>query len=127
MSMISFMFCAFFIISTISAIPAPGIVLSAVIRNTQNTPVQCTISWAIDNDQTSNHHIITVESNKYKVVFEKNINTSEFIAGAFIQQIHCGDLVLNAPFTRVLAVERLWEFRIESDRIVSVGRSSYLS
>ncbi|CAF2993045.1 unnamed protein product [Rotaria sp. Silwood2] len=126
MSMISIMICTFFSISTISAIPATGVVLSAVIRNTQNTPVQCTINWTTYNGPTSNQDIIMVESNKYKLVFEKSIYIGTSIADVFIQEIHCGDLVLTTPFARVLAIERLWEFRVESDRIVSVGRSSYV-
>ncbi|CAF4537372.1 unnamed protein product [Rotaria socialis] len=120
------MFSVLFFTAKISPIHTSGIVLSAVIRNIQNTPVQCTIIWSTSFGSISNKDIITVASHRYKVVFEKIQDIDSWMPDAFIQEIHCGDLVLTNPFARVFSRERLWEFRIEPDRIVSVGGSSYV-
>lgn len=118
--------CVLCLITKTSSLSASGIVLSALIRNLRDTPVECIVSWSTVYGRIPVQDVIRIESNKYNLIFEKEMDVDLWTGDTFIEEIHCGDLVLSNPFPRVFSVERLWEFRIESDRIVSVGGSSYI-
>lgn len=126
MSMIYFVICILFIFSTSLALPTPAIIYSAVIHNTQNTQIQCRITWLTPGNETLQRDRITVNKNSYYVVNEKLVDMGTWTARGIIQRIRCGDLMLRAPFPNVHSVETFWEFRIEPNQIVSVGPSSYV-
>jgi hypothetical protein len=120
--MLSFGICALFLISTISALPAPGgHVLSAVIQNKQNIPIRCTITWEGPYGPLNEKDVITIDSNQAKTVNERDVSMGAWSAFAFIKRIQCGDSVLLHPFQGVSSIEKLWNFAMESNNIVSVG------
>ncbi len=125
MSMIAFGICALFLISTISAIPAPsGIVRSAIIQNKQYVPVRCTITWSkLPSGTEINPDVITIDSMQSKIVNEKMVDMGTWTAASNIKTITCGNSVLSSPFEGV-GIAKLWKFSVESNRIVSVGPSS---
>jgi hypothetical protein len=127
MSTIYFFICVLCFTSTISAIPAPAVVYSAVIYNTQNTSIQCNIGWLHPSGKTVQDNRFTVEKNNYYLINQKNVDLEEgWTAREIIQEIHCGELVLKSPFKKVHSPTSNWEFRVGSERIVSVGPSSYV-
>jgi hypothetical protein len=123
--MISFGIFALFLISTISALPAPGgHVLSAVIQNKQNIPIRCTINWEGPNGPLNVKDVITIDSNQAKTVNERDVSMGAWTAFAYIKQIQCGNLVLFHPFQGVPSIEKFWNFAVESNNILSVGPKS---
>lgn len=125
-SMITFGICVLFLVSTISASAAPPMVFSAVIQNKQNTPIQCTLSWAsfgedspIDDDDT-----FTIGSMESKTVKNKEIDMGAWKMSVPLKRIQCGEFLVIAPFEGVKSVEYLWEFSIEQDTIRSIGPHS---
>jgi hypothetical protein len=127
MSTIYFVICILFICSIISALPTPAIVYSGVIHNTQNSRIQCNIFWSTPANNSLLRDLITVEQNNYYVIKEKLIDMGSWTARGIIKGIRCGHLMLRAPFPNVRTIEINWEFRVEPNRIVSVGPSSYVS
>jgi hypothetical protein len=124
MSTIYFAICALFLSSTVSGLRAPPVVYSAVIHNEQNTPVQCNIVWSKPSGHTLQSGLFTVEQKQYYLANEQKISMGTWEARATIQEIHCGNLVLTAPFDKVNSPKTNWEFLIQSDKIISVGPSS---
>jgi len=120
--MITFGLGALLLISTISAIPYPSAdVKSAVIHNNKNLPVRCTISWAGIDGPLEIKDTITIESKQSKTVNGRDINMGSYTAFARISTIQCGAFSLNAPFHANRMVKALWQFRVEEDRLLSVG------
>ncbi|CAF1120476.1 unnamed protein product [Rotaria sordida] len=116
--------CVLFLISTILSTPSPRIVYSAIIYNAQDSPTDCNIIWSQPSDSTLESGSFTIGRHEYYLVDEKEIEMDTWTANAVIKQIRCGKLVLDAPFDKVTSPERKWKFRVESDKIVSVGPSS---
>jgi len=124
MSMIAFGICALFLISTISAIPAPtGMVWSAVIQNKQYVPIRCTIDWYLSASVIVAPDVITIDSMQSKIINEKTFDMGSWTADASIKSIKCGNSMLSAPFEGA-RIEKLWKFSVESNGIVSEGRFS---
>ncbi len=115
-----------FLISTISAIGAPGgDVLSAVIYNYQNVPIQCALDWqTFSGGPRLDREMIIIDSMQYTVVDENIFDMGTWKANAFMRKIECGGLVLAAPFEGLARQEQLWQFRVEPNKIVSVGPNS---
>jgi hypothetical protein len=112
-----------FFVSTISALVAPAVIYSAVIHNDQNSLIQCKIIWSkLSNLETS---LFTVEKNNYYVVKENKFKNGGYEGHATIEEIQCGNLRLTAPFDKVDSPQNKWEFLVQSNKIVSVGPSSY--
>ncbi len=124
MSMISFVICALCLVSTLSAIPSPGMVFSAVIRNSQNAPVECVVGWGTFSTTVPINVAVTIESNQHTVINEKIVDMGTWSAAAFIEEINCGDLKLVAPFPKVTRTQRCWQFLVEPNKLTSVGPGS---
>jgi hypothetical protein len=127
--MIYFNILLLFIFTTIFAmprLPSPRVVYSAVIYNKQDSPVDCNILWLTPLSATLDSSLLTVGVNNYYAVNETTANMGSWTARKIIQSIHCGGLVLDAPFPKVHSPSLNWQFDIEPDQIVSVGRSSHV-
>jgi hypothetical protein len=125
--MIFFSLCILLLFSTISTLPTPAVVYSAVIHNVQGSPVECSIGWRTPSNNKLQKQSIEVQQNKYYTVNQKLFDMGTWTARGIITRIRCGDLVLRAPFPNVKKIEENWEFRVEPDAIVSVGSSSQTS
>ncbi|CAF2722895.1 unnamed protein product [Rotaria sp. Silwood2] len=125
MSMIYFTIWTLFLASTISASLAPRVVYSAVIYNAQNASIQCSVVWSQPSGSTLESGLFAVEKCDYYVVEEKTVDMGTWEAYAIIEEIHCGNLVLTAPFDNVTSPVKNWEFHVQPDEIVSFGLSSY--
>ncbi|CAF2951682.1 unnamed protein product [Rotaria sp. Silwood2] len=125
MSMIYFTIWTLFIASTISTLPAPRVVYSAVIYNAQNSSIQCSVVWSQPSGSTLESALFAIEKYDYYVVEEKTVDMGTWIAYEIIEEIHCGNLVLTAPFDNVTSPVKNWEFHVQPDEIVSFGQSSY--
>ncbi|UJR10220.1 hypothetical protein I4U23_014433 [Adineta vaga] len=124
MSMIYFVLCALICATTISATLAPRDVYSAVIQNAQDKPIQCSILWSKPSGEGLESALFTVEHKQHYLASEKKMNMGTWEAHAAIQEIHCGNLILKAPFDKVTSPVQNWEFIVQQDKIVSVGPSS---
>lgn len=127
MSTIYFTICILFLFGTTSArvrAPAPRVVYSAVILNKQDSPVQCNVVWSSPHGETLTSNLFSVDVKNYHTVKEETVDMGGWIAARILKTIHCGDLVLNAPFDKVHSPVKNWEFHVETDKIVSVGPSS---
>jgi hypothetical protein len=122
--MIKFVICIVYIASTISALSAPPDVYSAVIYNTQDSPIECNIIWSKPEGLTLQSGLFTIENKQHFHAIEKTIDMGTWEARAVIEQIQCGDLVLKAPFEGVHSPKTDWKFTVHSDKIVS-GESKY--
>ena len=121
MSMIYFVIFTVFLASTISALEAPPVVYSAIIRNAQDLPIQCHIKWAKPGGDSLESELFTVKKNQDLLTDQKVLDMGTWKAHATIQEIHCGHLVLTAPFDGVTSPQTNWHFLIEADKIKSVG------
>lgn len=120
--MISFGICALFLIATVSAIPAPSGIRSAIIYNNQKIPVRCIISHQVINTNELQEPItVTIGSYETKTINEKIYNMGSWTAAPFISKIQCGNSVLLHPFKGVSTLEFLWKFEIASSNLLSVG------
>jgi hypothetical protein len=123
MSIIYSVICILFLSSTISALVAPPVVYSATIYNAQNSPIQCNIIWSKSSGDTVQSDLFTIEKNNNYFINEKTTNMGTWHAHAVIQEIHCGNLVLTAPFAGVKSPKKDWAFTVYPNEIVS-GQSS---
>jgi hypothetical protein len=123
MSIINSAICILFLASTISALVAPPDVYSAVIHNNQNSPIECNIIWSKPSGHTLQSGLFTIETKQNFHTDEKTIDMGTWQAHAIIKEIHCGNLVLKAPFEGVESPKTNWEFVVHPDKIVS-GRSN---
>lgn len=126
MSIIYSIVCIFFFASTISATvqrPAPPVVYSAVIHNEQNAPIQCHVVWSEASGGLQKSQLFTVEKLHKYIVDEKLESMGSWEARSVIEEIHCGTLVLKAPFDGVKSPKLAWNFFVQTDKIVS-GRSN---
>ncbi|CAF1635884.1 unnamed protein product [Rotaria sp. Silwood1] len=114
-----------FLASRISSLPAPSTLYSAVIYNARKTPIQCVTFW--NSYSVPNFKIgpFTIQRNGYKVLSEVEFNFGSWRGAGIIKKIQCGKLILTAPFQNVRTATRNWEFRVQPNKIVSVGPSSY--
>jgi hypothetical protein len=119
--MIKSAICILYFVSTISALSAPPDVYSAVIHNAQDSPIECNIIWSKPSDDTLQSGLFTIEQKQNYYTDEKTIDMGTWQAHAIIKEIHCGDLVLTAPFEGVESPKTNWEFTVYSDKIVSDG------
>jgi len=126
-SIVLTIFCA----TIISAALPPRDVYSAVIVNAKGSSVQCQIKWSepkapITGSSSQIENVETTEAmriehlNSY-IAPERRISMGSWTAGAVITKIICGDLSISAPFPGVNSPSKNWRFRVEKDRIVSVG------
>lgn len=120
-TMLFFSACIAALLPVSAGLPAPRIIYSAVIHNAQDAAVGCRIGWSTPVNDVLENQKITIEQDKYYTVEEKLFDMDTWEARGIIQRIRCGPLVIRAPFPNVTGVEEKWEFRVESDRIVSVG------
>lgn len=123
----SFVILALLLITTNSAMAKPTMILSAVIRNVHDKPVECTVHWATFVEAISAKDHIIVASHQVHVVPDKDINMGTWVSSGFIDRIECGSLSIASPFPLASGTQRNWEFRVEANRIVSVGRSPAMS
>ncbi|CAF4059095.1 unnamed protein product [Rotaria sp. Silwood1] len=123
--MIYFTIWALFLASIISASSAPPVVYSAVIYNAQNSSIQCSVVWSQPSGSTLESDLFTIEKYDYYVVEEKTVDMGTWKAYETIEEVHCEDLVLTAPFNNVTSPLKNWEFHVHSNEIVSFGPSSY--
>ena len=126
-AIVYFSLCILFLALTISAIPSPASVYSAVIYNGQKANIKCRIGWETPLNDTLQTQRISVPQNKYFTVKEKHFDMGTWIARGIIKTIRCGTLVLRAPFPNVKTVQEFWEFRVEPTKIASVGPSSHVN
>jgi len=112
-----------FLASTISATIAPPHIYSAVIHNAQNSPIQCHIVWLKGADDKSQSDLFTIERSEKFFTGEKSIDMGSWQGRAVIDEIHCGDLALKAPFDGVNSPKQNWEFVVHPDEIKS-GQSN---
>ncbi|CAF2142850.1 unnamed protein product [Rotaria magnacalcarata] len=104
---------------------APAIVYSAVIYNAQRSIIQCTIFRSQPSGPILRFGPITIKKREHHLIKEVTYDMGTWTATAIIQKIQCGNLVVNAPFDNVTSPVKNWEFRVEGNKIVSVGPSSY--
>ncbi|UJR35800.1 hypothetical protein I4U23_028548 [Adineta vaga] len=126
-TIIYFSLCILLFSSTISTLPSPTDVYSAVIYNSRNSAIKCKIGWLTPSSTKLQSNLISVAGNQYYTVKEKLFDMDTWTARGIIKRIRCGDLVLRAPFPNVKTVQENWEFRVEPSKIVSVGPSSHVS
>ena len=122
--MIFFSVCTILLFSVSASLPTPAVVYSAVIHNVQDSPVECSISWRTPKSKKLEKQVVAVSPDRYYTVNQKLFDMGTWTARGIIKRIHCGELDLSAPFPNVKSVEENWEFRVEPDRVVSVGPSS---
>lgn len=115
------------LVSTISALPAPRVIYSAVIYNAQDSPVSCCVVWSPMENTNLDNGQLTIETNTYHSLKENTIDMDGWQAAATIETIICGDLSISAPFDNVNSPAKCWEFHVKTDKIVSVGPSSNCS
>ncbi|CAF1432159.1 unnamed protein product [Adineta steineri] len=121
MSMIYFTVCTLLFASTCLALRAPAVVYSAIIENACDTPIQCSIVWSQVSGQTLQSGLFTIANKQNYLVNEHETTIDTWKARSIIQEIHCGKLVLAAPFDKVISPQTNWKFIVQSDKIVSVG------
>ena len=119
--MIFFIILNLILVATISAIPSPPAVYSAIIYNKQNSPVQCHIIWSQPSGDRLQSGLFTIETLNYHVVKEQTIEMGTWKALAIIKEIRCGSLALIAPFDKVKSPQKNWMFLVQADEIVSAG------
>jgi len=109
-------------ISTSTSLVAPPDVYSAIIHNKQNSPISCNIAWSVPQGDAVESGLITIEKYQKYDTDEKIIPMGSWQARGIIKEIHCGDLVLQAPFDGVSSPKTNWDFYVYPNEIVS-GRS----
>jgi hypothetical protein len=124
MSMICYVVCILCSISAISAIRSPAVVYSAVIQNAQDGPIQCHVFWSKPIGDTLKSDVLTVKKTESYSTKEQKFDMGTWTARGVIAKISCGDLVVTAPFDQVKSPSTNWRFRVESNKIVSVGASA---
>ncbi|CAF3331057.1 unnamed protein product [Rotaria socialis] len=106
-------------------VPAPAIVYSAVIYNAQRSKIKCTVFRPQPSGPMLSFGPLTIRKKEYHLIKEVTYDMGTWTAAAIIQKIQCGHLVVSAPFANVTSPVKNWEFRVEKNKIVSVGPSSY--
>ena len=125
MSMLCYAVCILCSISAISTIPAPAVIYSAVIQNAQDGPIQCHVFWSTPLDDTLKSEVLTVKKSESYSVKEQTFNMGgTWTARGIVEKISCGNLVVTAPFDGVTGPDINWQFRVESNKILSVGPSA---
>ena len=122
--MLYYAICAFCSISMISAIRSPAVVYSAVIENAQDASIKCHVFWSKPLGDTLQSDILTVKKSEIYATKEKKFDMGTWTARGVIAKISCGNIVLSAPFDQVKSPSTNWRFRVESNKIVSVGPSA---
>ncbi|CAF2976347.1 unnamed protein product [Rotaria socialis] len=125
MMMIYFAIFTLLLTSRISPLPAPAIVYSAVIYNAQRSTIHCTVFRSQPSGPKLSSGTYTIKKNEYELIKEVTYNMGTWTQAAIIEKIQCGHLVVNAPFNNVISPVQNWEFRVEKNKIVSVGLSSH--
>ncbi|CAF3326868.1 unnamed protein product [Rotaria socialis] len=106
-------------------LPAPAIVYSAVIYNARRSTIQCTVFRSQPSGPMLSFGPFTIKKNEYQLIKQVTYDMGTWTEAAIIEKIQCGNLVVNAPFANVASPVQNWEFRVEKNKIVSVGPSSY--
>ena len=105
----------------ISAALPPRDVYSAVIDNARDEAVSCQIIYSPLSDKQVQAERFLLTREKPHIVAERVASMGTWEARATIEKIICGDLTLSAPFNGVTGPSTNWRFRVEANRIVSVG------
>lgn len=122
MLMISLTVCTSLLFAISSAVPYLGNdVYSAVIHNRQDVPVQCSITWKGIDGVFPEVDSFLIPSQQDVTVNEKTYPIGSAFFRAIIQEIQCGDSILEHPFEGARGINLLWNFDIEPTGLISAG------
>lgn len=99
----------------------PKIIYSATIRNRLDTPVRCRVIWLTPDEKLEQGPEFIIKDDKSYHVRGKVIDEGSWISAEVINEIHCGNRILKAPFDGVSSPEHDWQFTVTTENIVSVG------
>lgn len=124
MSIISVLLSLTFFLTTISTLPAPKVVYSAIIYNAQDTPIDCRVTWLKPTEELLQGDLFQIPQRKGFTIREKLFDMGTWEARGVIDKVQCGSLVLQAPFEAVTSPSVSWRFVVRPNKIYSIKPKS---
>ncbi|CAF3963186.1 unnamed protein product [Rotaria sp. Silwood1] len=103
--------------------PRPTVVYSAVIYNERASPVRCNVVQFLPSGNLVNFGPFIIRQHEQYLIKEVRGTIGTWTTFAFITKIQCANLVLTAPFDRVMSPVKKWKFAVRRYKIVSIGPS----
>ena len=124
MSTISVLLSLTFFLTTISALPAPKVVYSAIIYNAQDAHSDCKVTWLKPTEEILEGDLFGIPPRKGYAIREKLFDMGTWEARGIIDKVQCGSMVLKAPFEAVTGPSVSWRFVIRPNKIHSIKPKS---
>lgn len=124
MPTISVLLTLTFFFTTISTLPSPKVVYSAIIYNAQDAATDCKVTWLKPTQEILEGDSFRLAPRKGYTIREKIFNMDTWEARGVIDKVQCGSLVLKAPFEAVTGPSVSWRFVVRPNKIHSIKPKS---